>query len=203
MNDEIALPNAFADNRGSLLVSAFVDRPHRKLARRITFGNVNLRPLSLNGDENGEAPSVYVRTQDFETAATRPHDAAVFLLTEPSADATSIALTAFKVDADTYAFQAENFPAAPSIDTSRHNLYLMVQDDQTVCVHWARDIYARAFFYLREPLAKGPGTDAAVSLESGHKQNLFLWVDPDGRLRALSPNGTEDFNRSATWGLEQ
>jgi flagellar basal body rod protein FlgF len=52
------------------------------------------------------------------------------------------------------------------------------------------------------PLAKEPGADAAVSFESGLNENIFLVLDGEGRLRAQAPDGTEAFNRAATWRLE-
>ncbi|MFT6242948.1 MAG: hypothetical protein ACJAQT_005061 [Akkermansiaceae bacterium] len=156
VNDEIARPGSYADNRGSLVVSAFVDRPHQTLARRITLGKINLTPLSLQGDQDRKVPSLYLKTQDLEAEVGSPQLPAVFLRTEPSTGTTRIAVTAIKINADTYAFVAENYPSAPGIDTSRHSPYLILGDDQTVEIRWTRDLYSRAFFHLRPPSRKNP-----------------------------------------------
>ncbi|MEM7147010.1 MAG: protein kinase, partial [Verrucomicrobiota bacterium] len=202
VNDEIARPGAYADNLGSLEVHVDVHRPHRTLTRQIILGKVTLRPLSLPRDQNTPAPSLVVNSQTLEAEAKSPQRPAVFLQTEPSAGSTRIALTAIKAASDTYAFMVEGFPSAPSIDTSSHNPYLIVADEQAVWILWTRDLYGRALFQLRPPLAKEPGATKAYSFESKFKEGLFLVVDREGRLRAHTPDGTDAFSRAATWMLE-
>lgn len=199
VNDEIARPGAYADNRGSITMSASINRPHQKLVQRISEKRVTMRTIA----HGNKRPSFYVRAQDFEAEARSPRIPQVFLQTEPSPGMTKISVKAVKFGWDTYAFVAENFPAAPSVDTANHSPFFVVEDQQTVHIRWSRDLYGRALFRLREPLVTEPGAESALSFETSMpKPNLFLLVTRDGRLHAHASNGTEGFDKVATWRLE-
>lgn len=204
VNDEIAQPGSYADNSGSLQITAFVDRAERVLNHPIADFNSFLRPLSL-GDVPDAIPRLCALTKDLDSLANGARDIQALILSNPPPDYTSVGISVIKIAPDTYSFKAEGLPSPPGIDSSRFSPYLLVNDAERLRIQWTRDFHDRAMFHLRRPLHKGSGELTAHSFEAQFRGNRFLCVEPDGRLRINSSNGTEAFERSATWilGLDE